>query len=46
MAKTIKVKRKVVFGKLKTRKWQHAKNKMSKNKNSKNYHKPYRGQGR
>ena len=45
MAKGIKEKRKVTFGKLVNRKGQHSK-KMSKNKNSKNYHKPYRGQGR
>jgi hypothetical protein len=45
MAKGIKDKRKVTFGKLVSRKGQHSK-KMSKHKNSKNYHKPYRGQGR
>jgi hypothetical protein len=45
MAKGIKEKRKVTFGKLVSRKGQHSK-KMSKHKNSKNYHKPYRGQGR
>jgi len=45
MAKGIKEKRKIVFGKLVNRKGQHSK-KMSKHKNSKNYSKPYRGQGR
>ena len=45
MAKVIKEKRKVTFGKLVNRKGQHSK-KMSRNKNSKNYSKPYRGQGR
>jgi len=45
MAKGIKEKRKVTLGKLVSRKGQHSK-KMSKHKNSKNYHKPYRGQGR
>ena len=45
-AKAIKEKRKIVFGKLKNLKGQHSKKKMSKLKNSKNYHKPYRGQGR
>ena len=44
MAK-IKDKRKVTLGKLVNRKWQHSK-KQSKNKNSKNYVKQYRGQGR
>jgi len=45
MAKGIKGKRKVTFGIPVSRKGQHSK-KMSKHKNSKNYHKPYRGQGR
>ena len=45
MAKGIKDKNKVTFGKLINRKGQHSK-KMSKNKNNKNYVKPYRGQGR
>lgn len=44
MAKT-KEKNKLTFGTLVNRKGQHSK-KMSKNKNSKNYVKPYRGQGR
>ena len=44
MAKGIKEKRKVTFGKLVSRKGQHSK-KMRKHKNSKNY-KPYRGEGR
>jgi len=45
MAKGIREKHKVTFGKLVNRKGQHSK-KMSKNKNSKNYVKLYRGQGR
>jgi hypothetical protein len=40
-----KDKKKVTFGTLKNRKWQHSK-KQSRNKNSKNYVKPYKGQGR
>ena len=46
MAKTkTKEKNKVTFGTLVNRKGQHSK-KMSKHRKSKNYVKPYRGQGR
>ena len=45
MAKGIKDKRKITFGKIVNRKAKHSK-KMSRSKKSKNYVKPYRGQGR
>lgn len=44
--KVTKVKGKIIFGKPVKGDKRHSKKKMSKNKRSHLYHKPYRGQGR